>query len=146
MKTAIRVLALAVGCALASACQQGADSAAAPKQAAAAPLQIAAIHVGPGAKDAPPAPQTAQQPVRVQIDTRGSSAGAQLQVKLIELKSGRQVGLVERRIVAAGPLATQLKLDPPSTRWNPGRYLIEISLDGKLAEQRDFDIFEAAAK
>lgn len=143
MKTLVSILALAAGSLLLiSACQQRKDETSVSQAEAAGPLQVTGVEIrATKTDDVLPQPQTTKMPVVLEIKTRGSSSGSQIEAKLINLKTGQQAGLIEQRIVTDGPSSTRLTFKNPAG-WNEGRYLVEIKLDGKLVEQRDFDIFD----
>lgn len=140
MEKIVYMLAL-TGLLTMSACQQRGDEASAPGGESATLLQVTEVRIlATEADKALPQPQTTKMPVVLEIRTRGSSGGL-IEAKLINLKTGQQVGLIDRRIAVGSPGSTRLTFKNPSG-WNAGRYLIEIKLDGRLVEQRDFDIFD----
>lgn len=104
-------------------------------------FRVAEVRVVTGAEKAGPAgPQSADKPVVVRIRTAGRSNGQTLQARLVELSTGVEMGLLSQG-PKPGEAATALSFTPPSGGWTPGRYLLEITLDGKLVSQQDIDIF-----
>lgn len=84
------------------------------------------------------------KPIRVEIRSVPSNSPkmARVDVKLIELKTGLVAGTATRQLSGSGEsAAVELK---SSNEWHPGRYLIEIRIDGKLSASRDIDVFGAS--
>jgi len=90
---------------------------------------------------APPAPLTTSKPIVVSFKTTGASKGTQLEAKLFNLSNGQTVATKTMKIVADGPTTTVMTFISEQG-WTAGRHLLEVKLDGKLAEQRDIDIID----
>ncbi|MFO3707566.1 hypothetical protein ACI6Q5_21960 [Xanthomonas codiaei] len=87
---------------------------------------------------------TQNKPIKVEIRSVPSSSPkvAKVDVKLIELKTGLVAGTATSEILAKGGSAVvELK---SANQWPPGRYLIEVRIDGKLSASRDIDVFGAS--
>jgi hypothetical protein len=139
-------LLLAVGFAITTvACQQEAQQADEPATAAveAVPVVVQEVLIGAGKDDPSGVPKalTPKDDVQLSLKTNASSKSATLEVKLFEIGAGR---LVEQRNATIPPnnLQPVALVFKSETGWNPGRYMFEIKLDGKLIEQRDFDIHD----
>lgn len=84
------------------------------------------------------------KPIRVEIRSVPSNSPkmARVDVKLIELKTGLVAGTATSQLSGSGEsAAVELK---SSNEWLPGRYLIEVRIDGKLSASRDIDVFGAS--
>lgn len=127
------------------ACQQEAQKVGEPARATAeaVPVVVQEVLIGAG-KDDPsgiPKPLTPKDDLQLSLKTNASSKSATVEVKLFEIGAGR---LVEQRNATIPPnnLQPVTLVFKSETGWNPGRYMFEIKLDGKLIGQRDFDIHE----
>lgn len=79
-------------------------------------------------------------PIELAIRTEGSTKAAELSAKMIALADGSTVGTQQLRLNAGNAAAPTLKFEPNET-WATGRYLFEVSLDGKLAGSQELEIF-----
>lgn len=86
--------------------------------------------------------QYADKPVTVAV--RATTDGAAITGRLIELGTGIESATEVTTSSVAKPAT--LKFTPTGGSWAPGRYLLEISMNGKMALQRDLDIYERDAK
>jgi len=127
-----------------ASCQQSTSTSSPPAKsstAAGQPLQVDEITVAAQGDDSAPSAglPTGGEPIQISIKTRGDAKTAALVAKLISLKDGSVVATVERTLEVSGPATTQLifKQDKP---LEAGRYLIEITVDGRLVGQRDMDV------
>lgn len=80
--------------------------------------------------------------IEIAIRTQGRTTGADLSVKMIALADGSAVGSRDVRLNATSAAAPRVQF-APSPAWKPGRYLFEVSLDGKLAGTQELEIFPA---
>ncbi|MEQ4573444.1 MAG: hypothetical protein ABN502_00630 [Gammaproteobacteria bacterium] len=105
-------------------------------------LEVTEIQAGvaDAAKDATMRPLYPKDDIEVTIRTAGKADGANLSVKLIALANGGVVGVQDVRLGAsvASPQRVRFK---PAPAWSTGRYLIEVTLDGKLAGHQELEIF-----
>ncbi|MCW0378057.1 hypothetical protein NB697_000903 [Xanthomonas sacchari] len=108
---------------------------------AAQPLHVVEVRIG-AMRDGRPVPQTSDAPILVNVALRGAAHGQVLKARLLDLRDGRQVGLVERAMTRSDQLQS-LRFDN-AAGWPPGRYMLEVTLDGKLASQQDVDVMEPA--
>lgn len=113
---------------------------------AASPLEVDEINVGPSSGDDGTIgqSQTPTTPIFVAVKTLGMTQGADLQVKLFDLTNGQQAVIQTKRIKTDTPTTTEIILKRDQA-WDPGRYLVEVTLDGKLVGQRDIDVVELSA-
>lgn len=86
-------------------------------------------------------PQYADRPVIANVLLERPTPGSRLTGRLLELRSGRTVASASIELgkepAAEYPLELRASMD-----WVPGRYLVELDLDGKMIGQRDIDIVE----
>lgn len=138
----ISTLALAVAVMMVAAC--GKDVATPAQTGAGAPM-IREIHVGSGEGGGAAQQLGPRSPVLVQVHGAGGDQTqlAAVEAKLIELKTGAVVGTATGSLHGGGDVLA-LKV-PHDADLAPGRYLVEIRLDGRLAGSRDVDVFEATA-
>lgn len=78
--------------------------------------------------------------IDIAIKTAGRTAGADLSVKMIALAEGGAMGQRDLRLNAASAAAPNVRFEP-APKWKPGRYLFEVSLDGKLAGSQELEVF-----
>ncbi len=143
----ISIICLAA-CCIAVGCTQNSGESRSPATASAAPspLQASAIVLGPGAQGdtgmnaPPPQPQDLTKPIPVRIDLTGTrKAGARLHAKLIRLDDSRVVA--EQTVALASDSAAPIRFEfSTQGPWQPGRYLFELTHEGKLLGQRDMDL------
>ncbi|MEL4891646.1 hypothetical protein PQU63_04070 [Xanthomonas protegens] len=106
---------------------------------AAQPLHVVEVRIGT-MRDGRPVPQTSDAPIPVNVALRGAAQGQILKARLLDLRNGRQVGLVERAMTRSDQVQS-LRFDN-AAGWPPGRYMLEVTLDGKLASQQDVDVMD----
>lgn len=142
----ISIICLAA-CCIAVGCTQNSGESRSPATASAAPspLQASAIVLGPGAQGdtgmnaPPPQPQDLAKPIPVRIDLTGTrKANASLHAKLIRLDDSRVVA--EQTVPLASDSAPVRFELSTQGQWQPGRYLFELTHDGKLLGQSDMDL------
>ena len=141
----IFVICLAA-CCIAAGCNKNAgNSQSEAASAAPSPLQASAIVLGPGAQGdtgmnaPPPQPQDLAKPIPVRIDLTGTrKANASLHAKLIRLDDSRVVA--EQTVPLASDSAPVRFELSTQGQWQPGRYLFELTHDGKLLGQSDMDL------
>lgn len=84
-------------------------------------------------------PQYADLPVVVTIGMHQAMRGSKLEGRLIELRTGQVAASAN-----AGPSDTaapeQKLIFRRATPWTPGRYLVELTLDGRMIGQQDVDV------
>ncbi|BFI94622.1 MAG: hypothetical protein RSP_01320 [Rhodanobacter sp.] len=74
------------------------------------------------------------------VATDGSTRGARLDARWRYLEGkGVLVNALSQTIVADGPATTTFEVQNPN-RWPTGKYVVEISLDGKLAAEQSFEV------
>lgn len=78
--------------------------------------------------------------VEIAIKTGGKTSGADLSVKMISLADGLAVGTRTLQLNAANAGTPRVRFEPVPA-WAPGRYLFEVSLDGKLVGSQELEIF-----
>jgi hypothetical protein len=78
--------------------------------------------------------------IELAIRTEGSTKAAELSAKMIALSDGSAVGTQQLRLNAGNAATPTLKFEPNGA-WVTGRYLFEVSLDGKLAGSQELEIF-----
>lgn len=107
------------------------------------PFKIENILIGKAVEvgQTPPKPQTPDDPIEVSVASVGTIQGAALMAKLIALKNGEQAAISTQSLTTDGPTTTAIVFKPDPV-WEAGRYLVEVTVDGKLAGQRDVDVFE----
>lgn len=108
---------------------------------AAEPLHVVEVRIG-AMRDGRPVPQTSDAPILASITLRGTAHGQVLKARLLDLRDGRQAGLVERAMTRSDQVQS-LRFDN-AAGWPPGRYMLEVTLDGKLASQQDVDVMGPA--
>jgi hypothetical protein len=132
MAFALAVLVASTGCQ-----QNAAPAAAVP----AVPFGFKEIRIGATADvGAQVHPQilTTGDPVVVTMITKGQPKDVELAARFIALGTGQEVDQ-KLQLSAATPSPIVMRFDP-SPKRTPGRYLLELKLDGKLAEHRNVDI------
>lgn len=80
--------------------------------------------------------------VEIAMRTEGSTKGADLAVKMIALADGSTAGTRTLRLNAGNTATPKLEFKPDGA-WATGRYLFEVTLDGKLAGSQELEIFPA---
>lgn len=136
----VRTLLVVVAVTMAAACGKEVPPSV---QAKASALVIKEIRVGPAAEggSASSQPLTPRTPIAVEVRGSGGEPSqlAAVEVKLIELKTGAIAGTANGKLSGGGSmLALQI---PGDSDLAPGRYLVEVELDGLLAGSRDVDVF-----
>lgn len=121
----------------------GQDFAARPR-AAQDKLQVIEVVARPVVESSAAAmrPAFPKDVVDIAIKTQGGTAGADLSVKMIALADGSTVGTRTVRLNPANAAAPNVQFEP-APAWAPGRYLFEVSLDGKLAGSQEMEVFPA---
>ncbi len=143
-KQFLHVVAVLLVLAVSTACTDEKQGAAVTEPAAvgsqAVPIVIEEIVVGK-ADSAPgtPEPLTPEDDIRVVLKTNASSKTGELEVKLFDIGNGKQVDIRNERITSDNAGATEL-IFKHNGGWAPGRYMLELKIDGQLAGQRDFDV------
>lgn len=141
--TAMLVLGVATGCKKED--QSPSPSATAASNNKPVPIVIEEIIIGKaGTPSGTPEPLTTEDDISVVLKTNGSSKTGELEVKLFDIGNGKQVDMRHERITADNAGTTEL-IFKSNGGWAPGRYMIEIKIDGKLSSQRDFDVIALPA-
>lgn len=140
------LLAISVSLALAGCNQNAEEAPRTPAEVPATeqvPTVVEEIIVGNGddSSSTPPAPLTPKDDIDVVLRTNVPSKGGNLEVALFDIGNGRQVGVQKERI-APDHAGTSKLTFKSKDGWAPGRYMLEIKIDGKLAGQRDFDVID----
>lgn len=104
-------------------------------------VEVVARPVGqsPGNATRPAHPDDA---IELSLKSQGSTRGADLSVKMIALADGSTAGVRKLRLNAGNAAAPKLVFEPGEP-WRVGRYLFEVSLNGKLAGSQELEIFPA---
>lgn len=84
-------------------------------------------------------PHYADQPIKAALTLRPPLRKGRLDGRMLELRSGAVAATVAMDLDERSPPQQSL-LFRPSGAWAPGRYLIELTLDGQMIGQRDVDI------
>lgn len=80
-------------------------------------------------------------PVVITIKSHGNSSGVEIHAKLFALANG--VLAASHKLNLEKSSADEQTITFKSAKpWEPGRYLVEVTVDGKLAGHRDLDIVE----
>lgn len=132
------VAAILLMCSLSVACQkkQPEEKSASPVS----PLSVVEVRLGT-AENGMLKPQTADAPILASIKLQGAARGQVLRAKLLDLRDGQQVG-VDERPIAQSEQVQSFRFEN-AQGWKPGRYMLEVTLDGKLASQQDVDVMGA---
>ncbi|MBE1159454.1 hypothetical protein [Dyella acidiphila] len=81
-----------------------------------------------------------QKTIYVSVDTSGSTAGATLNAKWSYLEGSSQlVTSTSQSIIADGPATTTFRVQNPNL-WPEGKYKVDISLDGKQVQSKNFEV------
>jgi hypothetical protein len=81
-----------------------------------------------------------QKTIYVSVDTTGSTPGATLNAKWSYLEgNGQVVTSTSQSIIADGPATTTFRVQNPNL-WPEGKYKVDISLDGKPAASKNFEV------
>lgn len=144
-KLMVLVLAASVMSA-AAGCRQNADDANIAQSASAdaqAPTVVEEIVIGnrDDSASTPTAPLTPKDDIYVILKTNVPSKGGNLEVVLFDIGNGKRVGIRTETISPDHPGTSKLTFRS-NDGWAPGRYLLEIKIDGKLAGRRDFDVID----
>jgi hypothetical protein len=126
--------------------ESGEGSAASGPIAAAAPFAIQEVRLGVGVEAGPRArltPLTTRDPVTAVLVTTGSPNGVQLAARLLCLMTGKDVGPIAMRLDGKAAVTPVVLRFPAAADQVPGRYTLEIRLNGKLAAKRYFDVAPA---
>lgn len=118
--------------ALLSGCGEGDKPA--PVGLAASPLKEVRID-----QAAQGGPHYTDQPVVMTLSLQSPLRKSALAGRLLELRSG-QVAATAGVELSVGSAPQQSLVFSSSTPWGAGRYLIELTLDGRMIAQRDLDI------
>ncbi|MCR6627673.1 MAG: hypothetical protein NVV67_15830 [Pseudoxanthomonas sp.] len=138
----VAMILLIIGCSRSSpASQAGVDSRASGRTA---PAAIGEVIVGSRSKDGRTSnfgPITATDEILISVRPAESTGGSKISVKLINLSNGEIEG--EKKVTVQAAESTPAEFSfKKATPWDGGRYLIEVTLDGKLAWHRDLDVIE----
>jgi hypothetical protein len=136
-QAALLVFAMAFLVASAGCQRNAAPAAAVP----AVPFGFKEIRIGATADvgaQAHPQFLTVRDPVIVTMITKGQPKDVELAARLIALGTAQEVDQkLQLSPATSSPIV--MRFDP-SPKRTPGRYLLELKLDGKLAEHRNVDI------
>ncbi|MDR6672915.1 hypothetical protein [Xanthomonas sp. 1678] len=135
---AVAVVAILLAGALSAACQKKEPES--KSASTVSPLSVVEVRLGT-AENGMPKPQTADAPILADVKLQGAARGQVLRAKLLDLRDGQQVGVAERSIDESAHV--QSFRFENAQGWKPGRYMLEVTLDGKLASQQDVDVVGA---
>ena len=120
--------------------------AAAPAAAAATPLSFSKLTLGNAVNTdrqvtkAGTSFSTTDKTIYASVATEGTSSGAKLNAKWSYLEGKPLVmSNVTQSIATDGPAITTFKVQNPDL-WPEGKYKVEISLDGKMVADQDFQV------
>lgn len=81
-----------------------------------------------------------QKTIYVSVDTTGNTPGATLNAKWSYLEgNGQVVTSTSQSIIADGPATTTFRVQNPNL-WPEGKYKVDISVDGKQAASKNFEV------
>lgn len=106
-------------------------------------LRFQALNVGKVvAADRSVPPLTLFEPkdkIIASVLTRGVATDAPLSARLIAMTNGQVMGEQGHALTAAGPTTTNLEF-PRSDSWPVGRYVVEVTLNGKLEGRQEIEV------
>ncbi len=73
------------------------------------------------------------------VRTDGVSKNVPISTKLVAMKNGQALGELSQKITTTGPATTNLKF-PKSTTWELGRYLVEVTINGKFEARQEIEV------
>ena len=137
---AAAVIAMSVGCGKVSLSQE-AEQPMRQSENETKPFEISEIRVNES-ESGTPRQTTPEEPVVVSIKTSGAPGKENLEVKLFDLGAGAVVASEKRSLKAdsGDEHVFTLKGEKP---WASGRYLVEVTVGGKLAGHRELDVMES---
>lgn len=126
--------------------EAAAASASPPSVAAPSSLSVTEVRfVGDDPDSSRPLVQRPDRPIRVRLQSSGGGNGETLHAKLIDIADGTLAGQ-RTHIFSKANEAIVLEFQPASGKWvSSGRYLLELTLDGKLLSHHDLDIAPESA-
>ena len=77
------------------------------------------------------------EPIAVSVVTQGSAPSAWVAARV--LREGRMVTEGRTEFAPTGTTATRFEVTPPNG-WSPGRYTVQVLLDGQPAGEREFQV------
>lgn len=80
-----------------------------------------------------------QKTIYVSVETTGSTPGATLNAKWTYLDKNQMIVSTSQSIIADSPSTTTFSMKNPDL-WPEGKYKVDISVDGKLAASKTFDV------
>lgn len=81
-----------------------------------------------------------QNTIYASVTTTGRTAGSTLSARWSYLENeGQQISTISQTIATDGPATTTFKVRNPNN-WPPGKYKVEISLDGKPVTAQTFEV------
>jgi hypothetical protein len=112
----------------------------------AAPIAITQINVGQSAEASQAAysPLTPESPVVVSLVMAGTPKNNKIEGKLFSLSDGKLQGSQALVLEPVAKLPTELVFKSPA-KWDVGRYLVEVYLDGKMVGQKELEIVDLPA-
>jgi len=114
-------------------------------QATAPALTFFALNVGNSVKeDQSVSPLTMFSPkdrLIASVQTKGAAKDVQLAAKLISMTNGQTAGDSNQKIATTGPATTNLEFKNEGA-WAVGRYLVEVTINGKLEGRQEIEVRE----
>lgn len=107
-------------------------------------LEIVEVLIGPASDSASLRPITLNDSIYVTVHTTGKSANAKMLVQVFALANGVVVGAKTIKLDTSSNSRQSFRFHNDSP-WEPGRYLVEVTLDGKLASQSELEIYASDA-
>ncbi|HKT30281.1 hypothetical protein [Dyella sp.] len=80
-----------------------------------------------------------QKTIYVSVDTTGNTPGATLNAKWTYLDKNQMIVSTSQSIIADSPSTTTFSMKNPDL-WPEGKYKVDISVDGKQAASKTFEI------
>jgi len=81
-----------------------------------------------------------QKTIYASVDTTGTTPGATINAKWSYLEgNGQVVASTSQSIIADGPATTTFRVQNPNL-WPEGKYKVDISVDGKQAASKNFEV------
>ncbi len=110
-------------------------------------LLVDEVRIGPSSQsttDTRSDPISVYDEIRVSIRPNGASRGGEVAAKVVSLANGHNAGL-QKADVKPSQKESIIFVFTSDKPWASGRYLLEVTVDGELAEHRHVDISERAS-
>lgn len=77
------------------------------------------------------------------VSTKGQAVSVPVTAKLIAMANGQVVGEVSKSITTSIDATSNFEFSKQMPAWAIGRYLVEVSIDGKKAGQQEIEVVQA---